>query len=59
MEGPTPCVIERMNRRYRFGIMVRSSKQEDLRGLGRVILDAFPSTPKINIVLTMDPVSIF
>ena len=59
VEGPTPCVIERMNRRYRFGIMVRSSKQEDLRGLGREILDAFPSTPKINIVLTMDPVSIF
>lgn len=59
VEGPTPCVIERMNRRYRFGIMVRSSKQEDLRALGRVILDAFPSTPKINIVLTMDPVSIF
>ncbi|MDD7733164.1 MAG: primosomal protein N' [Firmicutes bacterium] len=59
VEGPTPCVIERMNRRYRFGIMVRSNKEEDLRALGRVILDAFPSTPKINIVLTMDPVSIF
>ncbi|WP_053943272.1 replication restart helicase PriA [Kallipyga gabonensis] len=59
VEGPTPSVIERVNRRYRFGIMVRSIKQDDLRILGREILDRFPSTPKINIVLTMDPVSIF
>lgn len=59
VEGPTPSVIERVNRRYRFGIMVRSVKQDDLRILGREILDRFPSTPKINIVLTMDPVSIF
>lgn len=59
VEGPTPSVIERVDRKYRFGILIRSKNKEDLRKLGWDILDHFPSSRQINIVLTMDPVSIF
>ncbi len=58
-EGPAPSVIERIDRKYRFAIMIRGKHREDLRKLGQELIDRFPTNREINIILTLDPISIF
>ncbi len=58
-EGPAPSVIERIDRKYRFAIMIRGKYREDLRNLGQALIDRFPTSREINIILTLDPISIF
>ena len=57
--GPSPSLIERMNRRYRFGILLRSSKKEDLQEIGKKILRDFPSTKTIRIRIHLNPMNIY
>ncbi|MDY5841686.1 MAG: primosomal protein N' [Peptoniphilaceae bacterium] len=59
IDGPSPCVMERIDGRYRFAILVRSKSRQELESLGRYVIRNFPGNEKIHVVVTIDPVSIF
>ncbi len=59
MQGPAPAVIERIDRKYRFGISLRSADRILLRRIGRYLMKKFPTGPSLNIVVTMDPRSVY
>lgn len=58
-EGPAPSVIERIDMKYRFAIMVRGAYEKEIRELGRAVIERFPTSKKINVVVTISPMSIF
>lgn len=57
IDGPVPCVIERIDRRYRFFVMVRSNDGEALKVLGREIIQRFPSSRELLMNVSLDPLS--
>ncbi len=59
LEGPTPSVIERINGRYRFALLLRSDEGRALEDIGRILIDRFPSTPDLWILVTLDPQSVY
>lgn len=59
LEGPVPAVIERVNRKYRFVLLARSQDRSDLEALGRAIIDRFPTSKEINVVVALDPEGIY
>lgn len=59
IDGPAPSVIERINRRYRFGIMVRSNDREKLKEIGNDVMKEFPTSKELRIIVTLNPYSVF
>lgn len=59
LDGPSPAVIERINRKYRFGILIRTLDRETLQGLGRKILQEFPTSRELNIIVSLNPSNIY
>lgn len=59
IEGPTASVIERINRKYRFGIMVRCQDKDLLLHLGKKILEQFPTSRALNIIVSLNPANIY
>ena len=57
IDGPAPCVIERIDRRYRFQVMVRSESKDHLKVLGREIIEDFPSGRDLTVNVSLDPLS--
>lgn len=59
LQGPSPSVLERVNRKYRFAILYRTRSREELENLGRDIFETFPTSKEINIILAIDPDGIY
>lgn len=59
LEGPTPSVIERMDRQYRFGLIVRSENLSTIRGVGQAVMEHFPGSQAVRVAVMIDPISIF
>ncbi|MDD7593662.1 MAG: primosomal protein N' [Peptoniphilaceae bacterium] len=57
VDGPTPCLIERMNLRYRFQLVVRGKERLTLERLGQKLIDAFPTSPEIWVIVSLDPMT--
>ena len=55
LEGPMPAVIERIDRRYRFSILIRSKEDSHLRRLGRYLLDTVVPKGEYAISITLHP----
>lgn len=55
LDGPSPSVIERVNRKYRFQLLLRSRNRRLLLQLGKQVLTEYPSSRTLNIVVTIDP----
>lgn len=58
-DGPSPSVIERMNRRYRFSLMLRSPDRRLLEEAGRSVIHAFPTAEDLWITVTLDPLTTY
>lgn len=58
ISGPTAAVIERIDRRYRYGIVVRSQNEAALIALGKKILEEKPN-PAVYVNVTIRPRSIY
>lgn len=59
VDGPGPNIIERLNGRYRFSILIRTEDHEEMLDLGRAILKKFPPSEEIWIVLSTNPSSLY
>ena len=59
IDGPSPSVIERMNRRYRFSLLLRSPERLLLEEAGRSVMQVFPTTEDLWITVTPDPISVY
>ncbi len=59
LDGPSPAVIERINRKYRFGILIRTLERKELQDLGREILQNFPTSRELNIIVSLNPSNIY
>ena len=59
IDGPSPSVIERMNRRYRFSLLLRSPERLLLEEAGRSVMQEFPTTEDLWITVTPDPISVY
>lgn len=53
--GPTPSIIERMNGRYRFTIVLRQNDRALLESIGKALIDVFPTSTELWVVVTIDP----
>lgn len=58
-DGPTPSVIERMNRRYRFSLQLWHASRTRLEAVGHAILSAFPTEERLWITVTLDPLTTY
>lgn len=59
VDGPTPAVIERIDRRYRFGLLIRHQDRAVLRAMGERVIADFPTSQALHIVVTLDPQNIY
>ena len=53
--GPTPCTIFRINNIYRYGIIIKYKKDENLRNILNKIIDHYKNNSKIKIDIDFNP----
>lgn len=58
VDGPTPALIERINLRYRFQLVVRCTERGVLAQLGEKLIEVFPTSPDIWVIVSIDPMSL-
>ena len=57
--GPTPCTIFKVNNIFRYGIILKYKKEENLRAILEKIIDHYKSNSKIKIDIDFNPSQIF
>ena len=60
MVGPAPCPVERIKKRWRWHVLLKSQKASALSKVGRYFLERFPvpSTHSLRVAFDRDPVSL-
>ena len=59
LEGPTPSVIERINQKYRFAVIIRCLDKDLLVNLGKDLISRFPTRKEMNIIVSLNPTHIY
>lgn len=59
MKGPMASVIERIDKRYRFNIIIKSQTRDEVRDIGRKVLDNFKNSGNFRVDVIIDPISIY
>lgn len=54
-EGPMPAVVERINGRYRFVMVLRSADADLLKEIGRFVIERFPSGEELRVIVSVNP----
>ncbi len=57
--GPTPCTIFRVNNIFRYGIILKYKKEENLKELLEKVLDHYKNNKNIKIDIDFNPSQIF
>jgi len=56
--GPAPCPIERIENRWRWHVLLKSSQAGDLTRLSRYFMERFAVPARLRVTLDRDPVAL-
>lgn len=59
IKGPMPSVIEKINKRYRFNIIIKDENLEKLKDMGKKILAKFKNRGDFRLDVHLNPISIY
>lgn len=59
LSGPTPSVIERINNRYRFNVIVKAIEKEDVLKVARYIKDNIDKDNRVYVNYSINPDSVY
>ncbi len=52
--GPAPCPVERVKNRWRWHVLIKSTRQQDLGRIGRFLVERFEVPKQFGLRLTLD-----
>jgi primosomal protein N' (replication factor Y) len=58
--GPAPCAVDRIKKRWRWHLLLKSQKASALSNVGRYFVERFPvpATHSLRVAFDRDPVSL-